>query len=275
MSEVVAPIEAPPVVEAPAKESVSPAFEILAKKESQLVRQQMEMKKEREEVEKMREAMSKDREEYQRYQERKKLAKLNPNLALEDYGLSYEELTQFQLNGGVPQGEVIAKSVKEQLEQFRKDHEATLAKDRDAQKKQAEEQYQAQVEEFKVNMTDFIVEKADEFELINKYKTYDLVYTTITEHFENTKKEGKPRVLSTKEAADLVEKHLEDLVDQGLKSKKFSNRTKPTDPQTPQETREQVAKTLTNSMNSSSVPTSLSPKTEDERIKRALAALGG
>lgn len=271
-----APVEAVTPVEPPKPEPASPQFELLAKKEAQIVRAQMESKREREEIAKEREAMAKDREEFQRYQERKKLAKLNPTVALEDYGLTYEELTDFQLRGGTPPGEVIAKSVKEQLEAFKKEHEERFTKEREEQKRLSEEQAALQIEEFKVNMTDYIKEQTDAFELINQYEQYDLVYQTIAEHWEKTKGEQRPRVLSTKEAAELVEKYLEDLVDKGLKSKKFSNKLKPEEPapQTPQKMHEQMAKTLTNSMNSTSVPSGLPKQTEDDRIRRALAALG-
>lgn len=279
MSEVITP-PVPPVTEAPAVETpkpemISPKFEMLAKRESALVRQQQEAKREREELQKMRDDMKSEREEFDKYKERKKLAKLNPNVALEDYGLTYEQLTDYQLRGGTPPGEVIAKSVQEQLAQFRKEHEESLKKDRDAQELKAKELAEQQVADFKVNLTEYITEKGDEFELINKYEQYELVYQTIAQHFEETKAKGSPKVLTAKEAADLVEKHLEDLVEQGTKTKKFANRLKPSEATAEAlSAKEQVSKTLNNSMNSSSVPSSLPKQTEDERIKRALAALG-
>lgn len=271
--EVVAPVVENTEAAAP-KETASPGFEILAKRESQFVRQQQELKREREEFAKKQSEFAKEREEYDKYQQKKKLAKLNPTVALEDFGVSYEELTDYQLRGGTPPGEVIAQSVKEQLAQFRKEHEEALAKDRDAHKKQVEEAQAQQIEDFKVNMKGFIIEKGDEFELVNLYQVYDTVFETIQQHFDKTQK-----VLSVKEAANLVETHLEGEADKAFKSKKLSTRYAPLEPklepQTPQQTRESVSRTLNNSMNSSSVPSALTPKNEEERIKRALAALGG
>jgi len=82
--------------------------------------------------------------------------------------------------------------------------------------------------------------------------------------------------LSFKEACDLVEKYLEEEALKAMGTKRLSAKGTPqpkVDPAQPvkAETPAQQ-RTLTNTM-SSSAPSILSPKTEQERMERALAAL--
>ena len=103
------------------------------------------------------------------------------------------------------------------------------------------------------------------------YDSTDLVYDTVEAYFDKT---GK--VLSIPEACDLVEKYLESQVEKSLQTKKLSARlpkaSEPTDkrpaPESPAPRR-----SLNNQNYTSSTPTLVSPKVENDRMARAMAAL--
>ncbi|HXL73266.1 MAG TPA: hypothetical protein VN963_06525, partial [bacterium] len=101
---------------------------------------------------------------------------------------------------------------------------------------------------------------------INTYNQQNLIGEVVDEFFKTNK-----RVLAIKEAADMVEKYLEDEAQKALKTKKFGTKSI-----APVEKKETAAapptKTLTNSMQPTSASV-LPPASEQDRMKRAMAAL--
>jgi hypothetical protein len=101
------------------------------------------------------------------------------------------------------------------------------------------------------------------------YDSADLVYDTVEEYFAKTNK-----VLSIPEACDLVESYLEKQVEKSLATKKLSARVSKQEPSSPTANKpSEPRRTLTNNDYTSSTPSFVSPKVENDRMSRALAAL--
>lgn len=262
--------QAKPAEKAPPFDEVSSKFAALAKKEKAIQRQAQEIAAERQRIKEM-------EAKYSKYDNLKGEVAKNPLKLLEEYGLSYKQLTDFILNDNKPTTDQEISSVRQELEMFKKaqEEERQANKQREEQSKQA--QYQQAISEFKEEIGSYVAENEEKYELINLYKTTDVVYTTIEEHFQRT---GK--VLSMAEAADMVEDYLYNQVQMAQKAKKFAPKAAdPKEDPRMQDSRRYgaavenspQAKTLTNQATSVS-PTSLPAATEQDRIKRALARLG-
>lgn len=193
----------------------------------------------------------------------------NPLKALEALGLSYEQITQFMLNGSKPTPELELQGVKQEIAAFRKEQEDKAIALKVEQESKAKAEYQATLSGFNQEVTDFIKSNADTYELTAMYQGESIIAATIEQHFANTKK-----ILSIKEASELVEKYFEEQVQAAQKSKKFQAKQQPKEESQPR--REQAAKssapTLSNEL-TSSAPSLLPAKTENDRLRRAMAAL--
>lgn len=196
-------------------------------------------------------------------------ATTNPLKALEALGLSYEQITQFMLNGSKPTPELELQSVKQEMAAFRKEQEDKAIALKAEQESKAKAEYQTTLSEFNSEVDNFIKTHADTYELTNLYEGQSIVSATIEQHFANTKK-----ILSIEEASNLVEKYFEEQVQAATKSKKFQAKQTPKEEGQPR--REQAAKssapTLSNEL-TSSAPSMLPAKTENDRMQRAMAAL--
>jgi hypothetical protein len=193
----------------------------------------------------------------------KRTATQNPLKALEILGVSYEQITEFILNGQKPTADLQVSSVKQEIEELRREREL----EKEAAKKAQSDEYEKVQEQFRAEIGSFVANNAHQYELTALYKGEEIIQATIEQHYEATKK-----VLSIKEAADLVEQYFEDQVRTGH-SKKFQAKQEPkTEGQPAKETERTKAPTLTNGL-TSSAPSMLPAKTEADRINRALAAL--
>lgn len=242
------------------KELLSTQFAALAKKEKAALNRQREA-----------EAKLKEAEEklkvYEQFENKKKAAKTNPLEFLSEAGLTYDEITEFMLNGGArhrDKTEVLEEKFNEFVESKKREEQERIEKEKAALKAQEEKV----IAEFKKSVNKFLTDNTDKFELINLYNAQELVISTIETHFEN-----KQEILSNEVAAQLVEEHLEEEIKKLANSKKFSGKlTVSSDQKQPQQQKNSV--TLPSSQPTSNVPSMLSAKTEEERLRRALAALG-
>lgn len=258
-----------PVPETP-KERVSDRFAFLAKKEQAVVRQRQELKAQLEAMEQQKAEMARLRQEIEGSRSKKESYRTNPLALLEEHGLSYKELTDYILNNNTVSTESQIKALQEKLESVEKQRELDRQEAADRARKAAEEREQAVISEFKTEIGTFLKRESDKYELTNLYDSADLVYDTVEEYFAKTNK-----VLSIPEACDLVEAYLEKQVEKSLATKKLSSKvSKPQDePQTASPQPAQQRKTLTNTNYTSSTPSLVSPRVENDRMARALAAL--
>lgn len=252
------------------QERVSDRFSFLAKKEAGIVRQRQELKSQMESISAQRSEVEKLRQEIEKANQRKGSYKTNPLAVLEDHGLSYKELTDFILNNNTVSTETQIKAIQEKLEESEKRRELDRKESLEREQQRAAAREAQVIEEFKGEIGSYLQRESDKFELTNLYDSADLVYDTVEEYFAKTNK-----VLSIPEACDLVEAYLEKQVEKSLATKKLSSKVQRTQeptvtPQRPAATQ----RTISNQQYTSSSPTLVSsPRVENDRIARAMAAL--
>ena len=243
-------------------------FAFLAKKEAAIVRQRHELKAQMEAMTSQRSEMDKLRAEIDEVKGRKASYRSNPLAALEDAGLSYKELTDFILNNNTVSTESQIKALQDKISEVENARQRDHQEREEHSKRQAAEREVQVIAEFKNEISNFISSKKDDYELTNLYESSDLVYDTVEAYFEKTSK-----VLSIPEACQLVETYLEKQVEKSLQTKKLGSRfQKPAEPIAKQDP-SAPRRTLNNQTYTSSTPSLVSPKVENDRMSRALAAL--
>lgn len=259
---VPAAVTSPPKPVEPAKPEVASPKEDdriaqLIAKESALVKQQQELKAQRE-------AFAKTQNELAELKALLSDAKRNPeSVAKKLWGDQYyEQFTEMRLSGSKVTPDLIAQSVDEKLEAYKKEQaaarEAELAQERE---RLAAEQ-QRVVTAWREDIREYVKSHGEEYELINLHGWHDQVVRTIEDHFAKTQ-----RIMSTNEAASLVEKQIEEAIQKSLGTKKFTQR--PAEPDKRIESAQ--PRTLTNALTASTAPTPEQPLSEEERILRAIA----
>lgn len=262
--EVLDKVEAAPVVEPPKvedkKESNSAAISAIAKEKRRVLAMKRQMDTERAMLRKEMDDMKRERESWAKIS--------NPIEALQAKGWSYKDATDYVLNNKEMTPELQVKAVRDEIASFKKEQQE---KDQLAQQRQAEEakkRVEETISTFKENITDYISNNAETYELINLHGQQDAVFDTIEVYFNRTQK-----VMTMKEACDHVEKYLEEQVERTIKdTKKFKSRFTQPEVKKEEKLTANQARTLSNNM-TSSAPSLLPAKTEADRIKRALAVL--
>jgi hypothetical protein len=249
LQEVVRPAERP-------KQPIgADRFAALARKERQIQKQLSDLKTQQSRLTSIEQA--------------RKEAAVNPVKALESLGLTYEQITNFILGGNKPTPDLEVKAVRDEVDRLRQEQATRDQAQQEAAKRQAEKEYNDIITDFNGEIKGYIAANKDQYELTSMYQGEEIVYQTIEQHFANS---GK--IMTIKEASDLVEQYFEGEVRRAQGTKKFQAQPKPE--VKGQSQRESVAKqsspTLSNEM-TSSAPSLLPAKTENDRIQRAMAAL--
>lgn len=263
------------------KDKLSQSFAQLAKKERGLVLRQQSLKEREAKFAEREAAIAAKEERVAQFEKLKAEAKLNPIAALEALGLTYEDATAYVLNDKKPTAELQARNTDDKFERWKKEQEENGKRAAEEEKKRL----QAEVEEAKANhqreCDAFVDAHKDEYELlhVNAERIWSVpagvvVSQIIRQHWEASKKAGEPKLLTSKEAADMAEKYLEETINATLATKKLQQRVEQkTQPQAEKRTDGAQPRTLTNGMATTSQ--TYAALSEDERIKRALAALDG
>lgn len=243
---------------------ISSRFAALSRKERSIVQKQQDIAEREKRLAEREAQLAAQDQEWER----------DPYSAAQKRGLSYEKWTDRVLNEGKPTpADAASQAAKAEIEKFRKQQ----AQDAEKAAKEAKERSEAEaaqvIEEYKQEIGEFVKTNAEKFELITLHKTEGLVYDTINAYFDQTKK-----ILSIEEACNLVEAHLEEQVLASVKTKKLQAKVTPQPakseeaPKSDPSPASSSSPTL-NSQMSSSTPSYLPAATEEERIKRAMAAL--
>ncbi len=176
----------------------------------------------------------------------------------------YDKMTELRLSGGKVTPELLGEAMDAKIAALEKKHEEAKKKELDDQKTQVEREAQQSFNAWRDEVHSFVTEKADEYELINHFEAHDRVTAKIQSEYAKTQK-----LLSPKEAADFIEKDLEE---RGSKSKKFGKA--PAAP-VPADKRNdpQQRRTLSNDMTGSTAAAKPPPTSDAERRQRALAAM--
>lgn len=250
----------PPKPEVPKEDKNAQRFAILARKEKAIVQKQEDFKARES-------AFAVKEQSFKAYEEAKANAQLDPLKALEALGLSYAYITNFVLNDSKPTPDMEVKSVKDELAEYKKQQQDERSKLLADEKAKLESEEKQVVETVKGQIFEFLKANPDDYELTNLYEYEDKVYEVIEEHYAQ-----KTKVLSYKEAADLVEKYLESEVDKVTTTKKFQAKALPQPKEDTKQSTPAQSRTLHNQMQP---PTSIRApaKTDAERYERAMAAL--
>lgn len=235
-------VATPPVVEPVITTEVKPEvkgpkdgtrFAAMAKKEQRLRLRQEELKKTDAELQTK-------LAEVKKFEQLRQAAKSNPLAVMEELGLTYDELTNFVINGAQPVNEV-----KAELERFKAEQVEDKRKSVEAEKARIDAEDKEVIQAFNQEVTEFVKQAGEKFELVNHFGQHQLVIDVIE---ENYKQNG--RVINKEEAADIVEEYLLGEVEKATKTKKWLARQQP-------------------------VPAVKQPVEVDERKQRALRALEG
>lgn len=268
-----APKEAAPTEEKP-KEEQKPdvnaqRFAQIAKKEKALLELQRQIKSKEESLVK--------REEEIRakvLEELKTIAKTKPTEALAKLETDYKTVTDYILNNEQITPEIVKKSTDSELEKIRAELEATKKQIQEDKAQQAESEKQRILKAFNDNVIDTVKKNSEKFELINLFGQEQAVIARIEQHWKETCDETgqNGEILSTEQAAEQLEEMLTKECEKVFKAKKFSQRLA-SQPKTdaPKPT-SQKSQTLTNEI-TTSAPSMLSAKTEQDRLRRALEKL--
>lgn len=212
-----------------------------------------------------------DRQAVSEYQKAKELARSNPLQFLTQAGLSVDDLVQHLIKDGQPPSvEDEVKSIKAEIEAYKKAEKDRL----EAEKTKQEQATQKQViDNYKQKIRQFVEQDTDKFEAIHTSEAYDDVFEVIEAYFEKT-----GEILPIEKAAESVEAHLID--DFKSRQEKFGRLKKlgslepaKPDPASPQDIR--VAPTLTNNITASSGVSAGAPRalTREESLREAARKL--
>lgn len=232
------------------------------------------------------------------------LKSTNPRKALELLGMSYQELTQVELNDGEVTPEIKLQRLEAKLNQSLEAGAAEKRQAAEAAQKQEEQKHAKVLEDFKDQIRAHTKANPSRYEFIEFEGEHDLVYDTINEHYTRTYKaavekaaglegvesleealrlaseagvdvsECRGEIWTTAQGADKVEAHLEKKY---LRAKELSKvkalssqRTVTFRAEKPQTTPGQTQKTLSNDL-SAAAPVRTAPRTDADRIRDAIA----
>lgn len=211
--------------------------------------------------------------------------------SLQLLGMDYDQLTQTILNDGAPPAEVQLKKLEEKFDSFRSAQEQAEQE----RAKQADENRKRNLDNAingaKKEINQYLDDNKERYEYTTFEGAQELVFEVMDEHYNRTQRlhaeelaklgedinQAVGKVLSVSEAADLVEKHME----QKYHKAKELNKTKTLWGAVPQGLVKEAVKqelkpqmkqaTLTNNMSASQTVPRKSPLTDDERIQKAIA----
>lgn len=258
------PATKPDVASPPVDDKSAAQFNALVRKEKGIFKRQQELEA-REKVIAEREAKAKA--DLERWESIHGSAKTNPLKALKDLGLEYKDVTDFILNQEKPTVEAEIKAIRDEIINFRKQTEEEKKAAAEEAKKEAEKRNQEVVQEYQNQIASFVEQNADEFDLVHLFGAHAMIFSGIQTAYNET---GK--VPTIKEAAKGVQDYLSSKMDDLIPKTKWyqAKHPKKEEPKTPDGSKPTT--TLSNSMQPG-MGTQLPAQTEQERIKRALAAL--
>lgn len=205
-------------------------------------------------------------------------AKANPEAHLRQlYGENwYEELTQYRLQGGTPPVAMAMQAVEQKIDGKLQEISRQVNETRSEIKAREDAEAERIERDFGNRAVEFVKSNAEKYEFTNLYGQADQVPALIRlewqkavakydEAVANGETPEEPQLMSYAEAADLVEKHFEDLVAKSAAAKKWQAR------QAAQAAAPATPRTLSNDLTASTPSLPTVRLTEQQRIENALA----
>lgn len=254
----------------PLDEKLSSKFAALSRKEKMLKQRETQVSQQMQQFQQQMEAMkaenAKLKQEYEQYRQG---IKSSPLQKLQEEGLSFDDLTNMQLNEQNPTPEMLIKRTKQEamseIEKLRKELAEEKARQAEEKKRQEEEAETKTVEQYKSQLAEHVEANAEKYELITLNEASDLVFQVAEEYYNS---EG--RLLSAEEAADYTEKYLEEKAKKLLNAKKFQKQQAiPPKKAISEGVKKEASQTLSNDL-STEVPVGSSKKlTREQEIEEA------
>ena len=270
-----------PAIPTQKEERISNKLQVLVQREkAALMREQIAKQKEAEFESKHKAFLEREA----KLAEFENLKSTNPMKALELLGLSYQDLTQTALNDGSVPPEVQVRKVEEKFDSYIKAQQLAEQEKAETYKRQAQQQEEKVIGDFKAEITSFINADPKAYELIKFEGLEELIYDTIDENYNRTidPQTGIGKIMSIKEAADKIETMLDKKYEDARKLDKFAKQTKA--PQVAQAAISQIQfternkavpqrtlNTLNNQMSATPAKPRTRPMTDDERVAKAVA----
>jgi hypothetical protein len=202
------PVEAPKPEEPKSDERFAAKFAALSRKERAIRQQEAKLQQKMADLEAKLKAFEGQNTDMDKYKSLPDRLKREPLKVLEEQGLSFEQLAQMVLeNDGKPTPDMLLQRYQAQFDAKLREMEEKLQQ-KDVERAQAEQE--AALRNFSAQLTDFVNQNSNDFELIVANGATDLVMDVITEHYNNTAAEndGQGEVLSNKQACEMVEAYL-------------------------------------------------------------------
>ncbi len=272
-------------------EKVSSRLEMLIRREQQAIARERIAKSAEQESSRLRSELESERAKIARFNS----IKTNPKLALEELGLTYDELTKAVLQDGELPPEVGLKKLQAEIDSLKQDKESDKVKAQEQAKMMAQAQEQQAVENFKGEIKTYVADNANRYELINFDGREDEVYELIDAHYTRTQAkhsqelelEGKDtshavgKVMKIAEACDKIEEYYEK---RELEKKKLAklqtlwgavpkeSLARAVSEAKNKEMKPSSPKTLTNNLSASNLkPKTTRPSNEDQRVAKIIA----
>lgn len=257
-----------PQVEGAQEDLYSPKFAALSRREKMLRDKEKEFEARRMEFE------EKSKGSQAELQTLEQLKKENPLKWLEKQGVDFANVAKIYLNDGAIPEDVHAQKLQARIDELEQKLEGKFKSIESQEEEARKAQEEAALSQFKSDINQFVQSNAGDYELINELGQSDLVFEVVAATWERS---GGKKLLTNKEAADLVESHLLENAKKLTKLKKLQE----AEPQ-PQKLSEAVtmkpkaqsnfSATLTNK-HSSEIPAPSSETTQEARWRRAMAVL--
>lgn len=263
--ETLEPIVIPEGEKIAAPESVSAEdrfaskFAALSKKEKEIKRQQTELRERLTGLE--------ERElKYKSHEARRATAKEDPLAYLDDANLTYDDLTQYYLNGKRPTAETKMGALESKLEKIEQRLQEKL-------KEEESLKIQVTLKDFQSKIAATLTSDSERYELTNTFGNSETVYNLIDQHYQET-----GNILEIEEACDMAESFFEKQADEQaskmLKVKKLANKFSSSKTEEPPKaevspTVSEKRPTLTNELSQTIPNRTERPMTDRERLKKA------
>lgn len=266
-----APVQVPENTEKSETESAEPKKDFLAPKFAALTKKQKEIRaaeqalkaKEAELQKRLQELEGKSSETEGKIKSFEQQFKENPLKALRDRGITMEQLIEMQMNDENPTVDMRLKRLQEELEAKTVGRVAELEKKlAEKEAKEQQEQYDKAVNGYKSELSNYVKQNAEAYELIAANNATDLMFEVAEQFYKETN-----TVPDIKQVADAVEQHLEEEARRIFELKKFKQASQPK-PQT----QKQTAPTLSNAA-AASAPSNGSKRLSNEESMREAAKL--
>ena len=266
-----APTQDAPKVETPKEELISPKFAALAKKEKAIFAEKRALQARQMELDRQRQEWEMERS---KYAERERMWEKEPLKALEQYGHSYQTLTESVLSNGEPTAAQLQRRL-DQIEKQREDERQASIK---AQEEALTQQEVKVITDYKQDISAFVNANKSKYALTSLFDAdADLIYETLDTYYEQT-----GRVMTHEEVADITEKYFDNVLRSAVKNRYpqayeyLDGKPKPKEEKIEDGFRQKSSpRTLSNDMHTPVAASVLSAKTENERIARAMRALEG